>query len=228
MSVNLFKKSNNTLKKVAGNASNNINLITNSGDIDLNSYTEEGIYKLNFDPSTGFAYNYSNGPSSSLPAGGFNLNVITYGSNWISQIYTEYGSIVQQYVRNYWYDGSTSNKVWSDWAPIFLRYSENETFTGKYWINGKMIYSKVIHETIPASTDRYEIQSFDGTNVDRIINWYGSVKQTLSDNQSLVSYYRDSADGLFIYFGNTPKKLCAKSNATGGGDAYIIIEYTKN
>ena len=112
-------------------------------------------------------------------------------------------------------------------AENIIHYSTTETFTGKYWIDGKKIYSTVVHATIPNSSDRYEIQEFDGTNVDRFISFYGSVKQTLSGNQSLVSYYRDTTDGLFIYFDDTPKKLCAKSNATGGGDAYIVIEYTK-
>ena len=226
MSVNLFKKSDNTLKKVAGNASNNINLITNSGDIDLNSYTEEGIYKLNFDPSGGFTYAYSNGPSLNLPAGGFSLNVVRYGSYWISQTYTEYGEIVQQYVRNYYYDSASTSKVWTDWAPIFLRYSTNETFTGKYWINGQKIYQTTFHTTIPSATEKYIILEFDATNLDRIIDMKGSIKQN-TGNQTTVSYFASTTDGCFIYLDDAIKRLCANSKATGGGDAYVIIEYTK-
>ena len=112
-------------------------------------------------------------------------------------------------------------------AENIIHYSTTETFTGKYWIDGKPVYRTVIHTTIPADSS-YEIQEFDGTNVDIIINWYGNVKHTVSDtNQTLVSYYRDTTDGLFIYFDNAVKKLRAKSNLSGGGDAYIVLEYTK-
>ena len=226
MSVNIFKKSDSSLKKVAGNASNNINLITNTGDIDLNSYTEEGTYKLNFDPSTGFNYTYSNGPSSILPAGGFSLTVLEYGFRWESQIFTEYGSIVQQYVRNLYYDGNTNDIVWSDWAPIFLRYSTDETFTGKCWIDGKKIYQTTFHTTIPSATEKYIILEFDATNLDRIIDMKGSIKQD-TGNQTTVSYFASTVDGCFLYLDDAIKRLCSNSKSTGGGDAYIVIEYTK-
>lgn len=106
-------------------------------------------------------------------------------------------------------------------------YSLSEVKTNKVWIDGKSVYRTVTHTNIPADSNKYVIQEFDGTNIDRIIALYGGVKQLEGSNQTTISFYRDTTDGLFLYFDNATKRLCAKTNAIGGGDAYIVIEYTK-
>lgn len=106
-------------------------------------------------------------------------------------------------------------------------YSLSEVKTNKVWIDGKSVYRTVTHTIIPDDSNKYVIQEFDGTNIDRIITLYGGVKQVEGSNQTTISFYRDTTDGLFLYFDNAIKRLCAKSNVIGGGDAYIVIEYTK-
>lgn len=44
-----------------------------------------------------------------------------------------------------------SNKVWGEWS-FENTYSTEETFTGKYWIDGKKIYRKVVKHTIETIT----------------------------------------------------------------------------
>lgn len=112
-------------------------------------------------------------------------------------------------------------------AENIIHYSTTETFTGKYWIDGKPVYRTVAHTTIPNDSNKYVIQEFDGTNIDRLITLYGGVKHVEELNQTTISFYRDTTDGLFLYFDNALKRLCAKSNTIGGGDAYIVLEYTK-
>lgn len=106
-------------------------------------------------------------------------------------------------------------------------YSLSEVKTNKVWVDGKPIYRTVAHTTIPNEFNKYVIQEFDGTNIDRLITLHGGVKQLEGSNQTTISFYRDTTDGLFLYFDNAIKRLCAKSNIIGGGDAYIVIEYTK-
>lgn len=227
MSVNLFKKSDNSLTKVAGNVKDNINIISNTADINLNNYTEEGTYKLNFDPSTGFAFTYSNGPSSILPAGGFSLTVLEYGNQWKSQIFTEYGATVQQYVRNFYYNSDSQSVVWTDWAPIFFRYSTTETFTGKYWIDGKQIYSKVINIPAQASGTEYLID-LTPLNISTPISLKGMLKYAnnyyapvLDSNQEQVA--------LNVYVAIQSNKLRIMTGAQRSifDGSFVILEYTK-
>lgn len=230
MSVNLFKKTDNSLTKVAGNVKDNINIIPNTADINLNNYTKEGTYKLNFDPSTGFAYTYSNGPSSTLPAGGFSLTILEYGNQWKSQIFTEYGAIVQQYVRNFYYNSDSQSVVWTDWTPIFFRYSTTETFTGKYWIDGKQIYSKVINIQAQAIGTAVEIDLSD-LNISTPISMKGMCKvSNTDDNYYIPVLNSDEKDiELNIYFGiqNNKLRILTGAKRTIFDGSFVILEYTK-
>lgn len=230
MSVNIFKKTDNSLTKVAGNVKDNINIISNTADINLNNYTEEGTYKLNFDPSTGFAFTYSNGPSLSLPAGGFSLTVLEYGNQWKSQIFTEYGATVQQYVRNFYYNSDSQSVVWTDWTPIFFRYSTTETFTGKYWVDGKQIYSKVINVSTQASGTEYQIDLTD-LNISMPISIKGMFKYA----EDATNYYAPvlSSDqeevALNVYVAIQSNKLRIMTGAQRAiyAGSFVILEYTK-
>lgn len=227
MSVNLFKKSDNSLTKVAGNVKDNINIISNTADINLNNYTEEGTYKLNFDPSTGFAFTFSNGPSSILPAGGFSLTVLEYGNQWKSQIFTEYGATVQQYVRNFYYNSDSQSVVWTDWAPIFFRYSTTETFTGKYWVDGKQIYSKVINVPAQAAGSKVSID-LANLNISIPISIKGMLK--FGANYYVpVSASDEVTNKLNVFVRIQDNKLNINTGAQRAifDGSFVILEYTK-
>lgn len=225
MSVNIFKKNDNSLTKVAGNVKDNINIIPNTADINLNNYTKEGTYKLNFDPSTGFAYTYSNGPSSILSPGGFSLTVLEYGNQWKSQIFTEYGAVVQQYVRNFYYHDSTIS--WTDWAPIFFRYSTTETFTGKYWVDGKQIYSKVIN--VPAQEAGILVET-DLTSLN--ISIPISIKGMMVFNSNyyapfLSSDQEDTTLNVYISVKDNKLQVMTGTKRKIFDGSFVILEYTK-
>lgn len=80
------------------------------------------------------------------------------------------GTSTVWYRRKIWWSSGATPITWSKWEPIqFNRYSINETFTGKYWIDGKPIYRKVYKGGISQTQQIILTVS----NVDSLVNYDG-------------------------------------------------------
>ena len=110
------------------------------------------------------------------------------------------------------------------------QHSETETFTGKYWIDGKPIYRKVIKFGAMTGNNRYTIAH--GVSYDTIVSFNAIARNSTnsylplarvgynSDNQidaSLNGYAYITPDDVIIIGGS-------QTNYTG---AHVVIEYTK-
>ena len=103
-------------------------------------------------------------------------------------------------------------------------YSTEETFTGKYWIDGKKVYRKVIEKTISKANNTYSYSSLGLTNIGTIIKLYG----ISAGNPIEQDYYAGSEDSLRTFANvNGINVNSGSSYPTMPYTLYIIIEYTK-
>ena len=97
-------------------------------------------------------------------------------------------------------------------------YSTNEVFTGKYWIDGKKIYRKVI--TITLSNNFTQLIS----NVNSLTNYIIKVKQ--SDGTIRPYTYFSNVD-LALTSSNIAQIRTTSTSGAYGFECTITIEYTK-
>ena len=109
-------------------------------------------------------------------------------------------------------------------------YSTSEKWTGKYWIDGKKIYSKSVTYNFPNS---YSSQTLSIpiilTNIDSTINIYGTYKSgsgiysvplaTGSGDVGIISFGKIDSTSIQVRIGGTQ----SFSNSI----FYVTIEYTK-
>lgn len=103
------------------------------------------------------------------------------------------------------------------------RYSTEETFTGKYWIDGKPIYRKVVE--------------FGSDTTQKILSITGKIdKFTFIDayakggNNLKHGLYRVDDNDQFRYYINTDNTICFQTGSNFPSlpyTAYVIAEYTK-
>lgn len=114
-------------------------------------------------------------------------------------------------------------------------YSTSETFTGKYWIDGKPIYRRVIETTISSNTSYKNINNIGiSSTLDQIIELRAITESGASEyayrpipfaydqsgwNAGIT--YVKSADLITIQFGS------AFCSTYAGKKVYVIVEYTK-
>lgn len=111
-----------------------------------------------------------------------------------------------------------------------FHYSTTETFTGKYWIDGKQIYSKVIN--IPAQTAGTEFDiDLSDLSIATPISMKGMYRfSSTSDNYYVPVLNSDEKEvELNVYLGIQNNKLRiltgAKRQIYDG--SFVILEYTK-
>lgn len=107
-------------------------------------------------------------------------------------------------------------------------YSTKETFTGKYWIDGKPIYRKVINlGNLPnATVQRYSI-GLTLTQIN-IINTYGMSKNSDGSAFSPIPNTRqDLAYSVGIFFDSIDKVGVDTKVDRSSWTGYLILEYTK-
>ena len=100
-------------------------------------------------------------------------------------------------------------------------YSTSETFTGKYWIDGKPIYRKVLSVTgTIGNTIAHNIANIDYVSIVQQSFYYNNnwFHGYVNDNFFVNAYAVDNTD-VKIAFGNSWSGLFTK--------AIIILEYTK-
>ena len=102
-------------------------------------------------------------------------------------------------------------------------YSTEETFTGKYWIDGKKIYRKVILSTVG------NINSILGSlNIEHTINLFGKANSNYNQKWSIPNIYHiePKYNNTVTYKGEIPEiqfwEFYRETDAVE-----VIIEYTK-
>lgn len=107
-----------------------------------------------------------------------------------------------------------------------LVYSQEETDTGKIWIDGKKIYRKVfLFERI--DKNKFSTQSITDLNIDTKISMVGGVVFT-TDVWHPLNYSDEEQANLNIYCGIDNKDLYLKTGTEREiKSAIVILEYTK-
>lgn len=100
-------------------------------------------------------------------------------------------------------------------------YSTEETFTGKYWIDGKKIYRKVVTGTITSAHTKINLSH------DNIINISGKILGDNGGNNELIYYY-DNTNYSYIYSQSYTALMLLTVEGNLNKNYYAIIEYTKN
>lgn len=125
---------------------------------------------------------------------------------------------------------TTDDNVSGDSSDNSFTYSTDEVFTGKYWIDGKKIYSKVFYtEQIP----KLGTQEFDApSNIKMITHMYGITNNLVNKNARPIPLADggDASNTIRINYNGVTNKVTIQTWTTvwNGYDAHIIIEYTKN
>jgi hypothetical protein len=108
-------------------------------------------------------------------------------------------------------------------------YSTTETFTGKYWIDGKPIYRKVFTGTISASTTTYTTTTIaTNTGIDKLVDsggwWDGG-----NGNIHTLPFFVSENYGASVYVVKSSTQLNMGSISTARTNApyQIWVEYTK-
>lgn len=110
-------------------------------------------------------------------------------------------------------------------------YSTTEQFTGKYWIDGKKIYTKVIScGALPDSTEK--LISHNISNIDKMIYINGvSIwdKGSGTFSSMPINYINPTAieNSVGLYVNETDVSLRTTSNLSIYSETYIIVMYTK-
>lgn len=108
---------------------------------------------------------------------------------------------------------------------VYFQYSNAEQFTGKYWIDGKKIYCKVI----PVNFNTKTVHGISGINyvIRADLYWYDTTDKRWFFNQ------KDTYDYHVIYNGTDETHCIVKCMPDGydwqirTSNRYIILEYTK-
>lgn len=119
---------------------------------------------------------------------------------------------------------STKNAYACDYINKRNTYSTDEVFTGKYWIDGKKIYRKVIDTTIGNILNALNNIPFDSiVFIDgRYESNYGykwKINSNVSENDYRLTLYNSTSTGEFLI-----------SRGSFAGDNYniqVVFEYTK-
>lgn len=108
-------------------------------------------------------------------------------------------------------------------------YSTEETFTGKYWINGKKIYRKVVEFTVPSTSSDGTLatgsKSFNN-NIETIVNLTDGM--FYADNNLHLSISQTTPP-IAVYYMEQNKTLNFENSRRfySGSPAFVIVEYTK-
>ena len=118
-----------------------------------------------------------------------------------------------------------------DRKDTFFQYSEDEQFTGKYWIDGKKIYQKTVIWTSTSSTAAQEKISHGIDDIDKVIK-----DETYAVNNNglrykfPVVYYQYGSNGNFYdsYVTSRADFIYYWTNTSWEGYTfYTVMSYTK-
>lgn len=104
-------------------------------------------------------------------------------------------------------------------------YSTEETFTGKYWIDGKKIYRKTITGITSTGTKSHNISNFG-----EIIDFYGRITKSAGGQEPIPRTVLNSPEVYSIAVGDfstTGFYIEFGSNYTNVQKGVLTLEYTK-
>lgn len=107
-------------------------------------------------------------------------------------------------------------------------YSTSETFTGKYWIDGKEIYRKVINfGALPNNTTK--LVSHGISNIGSIINLHGVAYSSTENAYLPLPYVAQTVQNTYLttIFLQGSAVTARTYTDLSSYDAKIILEYTK-
>jgi hypothetical protein len=109
-------------------------------------------------------------------------------------------------------------------------YSTEEVNTGKKWIDGKDIYSKVIEATLPSSGSGGSLKDLSALHIDYVTNLIAVIYNTTDDYIVMNGGYHFDTDDMTLFFRKTNGILYFyRNNANFSKNApiKITLEYTK-
>jgi hypothetical protein len=159
-----------------------------------------------------------------LPSG-FNLddnNVFVESNLW----YSDFGVQTLKSVRSQkrWIR-HRANGVWGEWS-FENAYSTEETFTGKYWIDGKKIYRRIYTGNLPTTSD-WKILFTLPPGYTEITDTHITFKNTYGTFYK-GPYYEDNEYYVLLSIeANNTRGVYIKAKGFNGFPYTIVIEYTK-
>lgn len=124
-------------------------------------------------------------------------------------------------------DINDTNKAINDINDNYnTQYSLNERFTGRYWIDGKKVYEKVIH--VSGFSSDISV-NHDISNFDRALSIDLFMANSEKNNYMIPRAHRDTShDGISVAITKTRLMIeVGPSNDFSHMDGYAIIKYTK-
>jgi hypothetical protein len=212
-------------------------------NLDLNSYTECGLYVTKNDES------YTNVPEG-MDDRYFSLLVVATAKYlppqedhpFRNQILYKYDTS-EIYIRTYSWRGS--GLVWQDWRKVVfqdeLGIKETEKRIGT-WIDGSPLYEKAILFNVPQNGE-YSVP-INVVNLKNVVNWRGNFFQSDYQNPAFImhipyTYFEQNnlANMINIYGYYLPSSSAFQFNFYGSGvyanayffgQAILYVQYTKN
>ena len=215
-------------------------------NLDLNSYTECGLYVTKNDED------YTNAPEDIISPRYFSLMVVATARYLPPEHEIDYpfrNQILYKYHTSEIYIRTYSRReqglTWGEWRKVVfqdeLGIKETEKRIGT-WIDGSPLYEKAILFNVPQNGDYFI--PINVTNLKNVVNWRGNFFQSGYQNPAFIMHipytYFDSnnlANMINIYAYYNPSRLSFYCNFYGVGqyaDRYFIgqailyIQYTKN
>ena len=111
-------------------------------------------------------------------------------------------------------------------AQKSLVYSQNETDTGKIWIDGKKIYRKVINCGV-LPNNSLKIIPTNITNIEKIINLIVTASSKRNDLTLSLPFYNINGDIVTVYKQNNDIVIGSNLDVSYYGRSFAILEYTK-
>lgn len=113
---------------------------------------------------------------------------------------------------------------------VFLQYSNQEQFTGDYWVDGKKIYCKTIYASVTGVNAKIP-HNVSNIGSYKCIDYSNTFIDGGSQSFMAIQVYDSSSLSNFFSFHNiTDKEITFRTGTAwlGPWNLYITIRYTKN
>ena len=128
----------------------------------------------------------------------------------------------------FFYTPYNMHSVSSNAVAVALSYTSDEHFTGRYWVNGKKIYTKTIQISIARGNHSFNHNIAD---IDYITDFRAISKSNNSGEFRTIPFvYYGALDSwsVGIYVTKTAYQIeCGTAFASAHSVGYLTLEYTK-
>ena len=219
----------------------------NSADTDFNAIGKKGGSKELQKHSHSLIFNKitSSNTSGSVNGLDWHSNGADWGTNLTGETGTGTSGNLSPYEVDCWiikakqsaglvanvsstYSTSQSDTYSCDYINDCNSYSTSETFTGKYWIDGKPIYKKTIDCGALPNTDTKNV-AHNITSFNKIINIYGYAYASSSQNSVPLPFSSPTNTlNVLVMAGTTNITILTGTDQSAFNESFITLEYTKN